>query len=359
MNLPGILTELLNQNQPFACYRLPLAQQPVLLHANALQLQSAEQAVGKSGFIVAPFVMSDPVLFFPAQKQFVGWDIEDFCFTPKNKNQANISHGAADQQLSFEAYCRQAEKLIEAIRQGIVQKVVLSRMICLQLETDFQAGAFFRQMCEKYPEAFVYVFNDGQGRCWMGASPELLLQAASGKGITVALAGTQASAGLSKNHYKWQSKEVREQQFVSDYILKILQEAGVDDYLESELHSITAGPVAHLRKSFEFSVPSGIDPLQLAWQLHPTPAVCGLPMAKARELILSTEPHSRAYYSGFLGPVSNKAQANLFVNLRCMRLLGNNACLFAGGGLLADSIVENEWEETTKKAETLIGMLKK
>jgi len=92
-------------------------------------------------------------------------------------------------------------------------------------------------------------------------------------------------------------------------------------------------------------------------QLHPTPAVCGLPAMDAKRELLLTEPHERRLYSGFLGPVKNNGSAQLFVNLRCMQIIGKKAYLYAGGGLTIDSELEKEWEETKNKAETMLAVI--
>jgi isochorismate synthase len=90
----------------------------------------------------------------------------------------------------------------------------------------------------------------------------------------------------------------------------------------------------------------------LIFDLHPTPAVCGIPKEKSLELILQTEKHNREFYAGFIGPLDND-NAQLFVNLRCMKLTSKWATYFAGGGLTAQSEAEAEWEETCLKLKTL------
>jgi len=80
-------------------------------------------------------------------------------------------------------------------------------------------------------------------------------------------------------------------------------------------------------------------------EIHPTPAVCGFPKEKALDLIFDIEKHNREYYSGFMGTVNVENATNLFVNLRCMKILPEKLALFTGGGITGDSIPEKEWEQ--------------
>ena len=88
-------------------------------------------------------------------------------------------------------------------------------------------------------------------------------------------------------------------------------------------------------------------------KLQPTPAVCGLPKDRALDLIMKTEQHNREYYAGFCGPINYLHKTDLFVNLRCMKILKGQFALFVGGGLTAKSEPEKEWAETELKSETL------
>ncbi len=51
-------------------------------------------------------------------------------------------------------------------------------------------------------------------------------------------------------------------------------------------------------------------------------------------------------------------ETDIYVNLRCMKIEKSSLTLFAGGGLLASSTLEEEWEETQQKLKTMLGILK-
>ena len=88
--------------------------------------------------------------------------------------------------------------------------------------------------------------------------------------------------------------------------------------------------------------------------------------------ILSNEHTPRLYYSGFMGPLNLRhqpsdispqpsdlrLQTHLYVSLRCMQVTDTQYRLYAGGGLLKDSVEEQEWMETEAKMETMRRVLK-
>ena len=83
--------------------------------------------------------------------------------------------------------------------------------------------------------------------------------------------------------------------------------------------------------------------------LHPTSAVCGMPLDNALEFLKENEGYQRQFYSGYLGPVNINKESHIFVNLRCMQLFAEKIKLYAGAGVTADSNPDQEWIETEMK----------
>ena len=92
-------------------------------------------------------------------------------------------------------------------------------------------------------------------------------------------------------------------------------------------------------------------------RLHPTPALAGLPVKDALELIRKVECHDREYYGGYICAFSPR-KLHCYVNLRSMKFNNDKCCLFVGGGIVKASVPEKEWIETEMKSETLISLLR-
>jgi isochorismate synthase len=251
----------------------------------------------------------------------------------------------------------QVENTVDEIKAGKFEKVVLSRVKNIQGDYSSRLADIFGLLCDSYDNAFVYLFNI-KGHCWIGATPEPLICAGENKFITVSLAGTRPFNIDNLDIHNWNKKERIEQEYVTTYIERVLEGYQVTDYIKKGPSVKMAGKLLHLCTEFIFSFDSvGSNLPALISALHPTSAVCGMPMEKALNFIQYTEKHNREYYSGFLGPVGLDDRLQLFVNLRCMRILKNKLVLYVGGGITAGSIAQDEWEETEIKADTLVSIV--
>ena len=89
---------------------------------------------------------------------------------------------------------------------------------------------------------------------------------------TVALAGTQ----LYSENVIWETKEIEEQQFVSDYIVTKVKDK-VSQLIVSDAKTVKAGNLAHLKSIITGELTTGLNAIDLVKTLHPTPAICGMP----------------------------------------------------------------------------------
>lgn len=247
-----------------------------------------------------------------------------------------------------DTYCRSLRKLIDtlALTGG---KTVLSRAI--DLSTQSAAADIFARLCRAYPEAAVFSWRSGAD-VWLGATPELLLDCSEGRVATMSLAGTRPAGTPGP----WDAKNIEEQEIVTRFITGTLASMGLRPEA-GERGVRGAGPVEHLCTRVTATLPASVSPLEVACALAPTPAVAGWPREEALRHIAALEPHPREYYAGFFG-LLGPASARLFVTLRCMRLSPSGRVrLYAGGGVTPLSSPPAEWEETERKASTLLRFL--
>lgn len=302
--------------------------------------------------------------YFDTQSEIIGNSPAIEKETFEDFEQRNQWNGGLYNEMIFAEMVANA---IEAIEQGKVQKVVLSRTKNLTLPDNFEVIAAFQKLCKAYPNAFVsVVFLPEFQAIWLGATPETLVSM-DDNGIfkTMSLAGTQSAIGengemLNPNNIRWSHKEIEEQAFVSRYIIECFKKIRLREYCESGPKTVQAGNLMHLRTDYKVDTKAvnfpqlGTVMLEL---LHPTSAVCGMPKVPALQIIATQELHKREFYSGFLGPVNIQNESHLFVNLRTMKIEGNEATLFAGCGITEDSVPIKEWHETEMKSRTLLNVI--
>ena len=263
-------------------------------------------------------------------------------------------------QIDKTEYINQCQEVVDKIKNGEIDKMILSRVIKNENNSVKDASQLFFKLECKYDHAFIFLINIQGTLTWIGASPELLADYSKGVFTSVSLAGTK------KPEKKWTSKEYYEQELVTNYIVDIFKKNECQSVKIGERLSVRAGDFEHLMTQIS-AKPEKKRIVSLVKDLNPTPALCGYPKEKSYELIIKTEKHSRLYYGGFIGIInsdSTKESHNsnqgfkLFVNLRSSLLLKNKSYIFVGGGITQDSIPENEWEETCIKSQTILSVFK-
>lgn len=248
------------------------------------------------------------------------------------------------------------------IEKGYYQKIVPSRRGEHKTNRDFHPVKEFLKLSDAYENAFVslvYIPNHG---LWIGATPELLIAVEDRtKFKTIALAGTQEllpNTPIAQT--AWTQKEIEEQALVSRYIVNCFKQIRLRDFNEKGPKTVKAGNLIHLKTIFEVDMEEVAFP-QLGTVmldlLHPTSAVCGMPMLPAAKFLKENEGYDRQYYSGYLGPVNYENNTQVYVNLRCARIYRHRLILFAGAGVTEDSEAEKEWNETAIKFETLLNVI--
>ncbi len=242
---------------------------------------------------------------------------------------------------------------ISAIKKGDFQKLVLSRKEVLELK-NFDLIDAFSKLVSQYQSAFRYCFYHPKVGLWLGATPEQLLLVENDVFKTVALAGTQKFEGSID--VIWKDKEIQEQKFVTDFILKSIEESTSNVQI-SEPFSVRAGNLIHLKSEISGKLSNDFNLYKMIEILHPTPAVCGLPKKSSKEFILKNEDYNREFYTGFIGELNINNKSDLFVNLRCMKVEQNTVHFFVGCGITKDSIPEKEFIETVNKSMTMRQVL--
>ncbi len=354
----------LEKHRTFAIYRLPGRQDITLVLQNdhALTMLSGDDEIpGKNGFLIAPFLSSKVHQSYIIQPDQIFrnelTDNEISSLQTYSDISLNGSNQLSPEETRKENFLQQLEETISEIKKGEYDKVVLSRIKKVTGKFSDQLPKIFSLLCDSYSKAFVYMFSI-KGHCWAGATPEPFFCSKDNKLFTVSLAGTRPYSEENMHLDNWNHKERVEQEYVTDFIKNILRQHHIGNYDLQGPYTKKAGRLIHLRTDFSFPHnAAGKNLTRLIRSLHPTSAICGMPMKKSMKFILQLEKHNREYYAGYLGPVGIDDEMQLFVNLRCMKVLQNELILFVGSGITSESIPEDEWDETEIKAETLLSIV--
>jgi len=348
LNIFSEIEEAFKNKLPFVVYRKPNTSTLNGWFQKNDELYTSKNYT-ESGFIFAPFDDKNTAVLLP----------ENQCYFNQEeiKVPASLIHNNSipANYTSKESHINIVKEGIKAIKNNSFKKVVLSRKEEIKL-TGFNSIEVFKKLLTNYPNAFTYIWFHPKVGMWLGATPETLVKIKGNKFKTMSLAGTQVYK--DKGDVLWKPKEIKEQQFVTSYITDKLSNI-CKKLKNSEVQTIKAGNLLHLRTLISGEISTDIS--TLIKKLHPTPAVCGLPLEASKEFILNNENYNRRYYTGFLGELNlnenNKNSSELFVNLRCMEIKNNTAFVFVGGGITKDSNPKSEWQETVAKTKTMKKVL--
>lgn len=247
-------------------------------------------------------------------------------------------------------------------------KAVLARSLLLQAEHTINPLVLAKRL-ERDSSVTTYVLPlpqaIGEAPAWLvGASPELLI---SVRGLTVKshpLAGSarrladpqadaNAAAALSAS-----SKDLDEHKFVVDAIVAALAPLCSELEAPNTPSLYTTDTMWHLGTEIVGTLKDDhISAASLAGLLHPTPAVCGTPRQLALDTIHQLEPVDRGFYAGAVGWVDEKGDGDWYVAIRCAHVQADRLRLFAGAGIVVDSIPELEVAETAAKFRALLDAL--
>lgn len=256
------------------------------------------------------------------------------------KPMASIMCGEAT---SRERYHELFEQYREHVIQGYsgLRKLVLARCSDVPMPPGFSPCAAYRRSCKLSPHTFNALIHTPETGTWLCNTPELLMRGCADDWETMALAGTRRISPQP-----WDAKNRAEQALVVEHVRR-----SVSRYTEQlqmpPAESLPAGEIEHLCSRMSFRMSPQLLP-RLLDELHPTPAVSGYPVTTALALLRREPDIVRGCYAGYLGPIDPQG-AHLFVMLRCMQIDGNFCRLYAGGGIMPDSVEEDEWLETEAK----------
>lgn len=348
------LDQYIEQRISFAIFKYPNQEEFTLMIGTETQGSSYDLLNDQELFIIAPFdILKHPMVAIIPEKIITSpKEISEYTqplnCDEKQQNKCDKSVIREDRVKYHQTY----NLFSQALLSGEYSKLVLSRTAEYYPKQEMSVAELFLKATENI-DAFVYLCYTPSVGVWLGITPELLLK---GKGVsweTMALAGTRNGESLSD----WDSKNIKEQLYVKNYICDILSKLKCN-YHTQEPKTIKAGIVEHLKTSILFDLPewSQKSIRELIGALHPTPAVCGLLKDDAQRFISLHEGYDREYYSGFIGYYNPQKETQIYVNLRCMKKCDSHFLLFAGGGLLPSSIEEKEWNETQSKMQTILSL---
>jgi len=266
-------------------------------------------------------------------------------------------------------YMKAVRQALEHIRRGDIYQINLSHQVKVQIFPGlcFPGPAdIYGNLRQAFPSEFGAYFDDGR-QVILSASPERFLRLKNGIAQVKPMKGTRARGKtrvqdrILKEQLQKSPKEIAELLMVTDMERNDL--GRVCDYASVKVKAMrtieTYASVFQATSTIEGRLRRGCDQFDLLQAAFPSGSVTGCPKIEAMKIIKKLECIPRGLYTGALGYMSFSGDMDFNVMIRTMFLNQKQITFHVGGGIVADSKPQDEWQETWDKAKPLIDTLKK
>lgn len=269
---------------------------------------------------------------------------------------------ASLEEVNKEQYMDAVQEVTAQIQNGEAEKVVIARSVQLNFEEEVSSTAAMYHISNEQQESYHFGLQNGR-QLFFGATPERLIEIADGRAYSACVAGSskrgktvEADQALGEALLA-DNKNREEHQYVVHMISKVFEAFGTDIKMPNGPKLMKIRDIQHLFTPIEANVEEHIDIFRFVEALHPTPALGGLPTNKSMEIIRDEERMDRGYYAAPIGWTDTAGNGEFAVAIRSALLDKKRAHLYAGGGIVADSEVEKEYEETWVKFRPVLRAL--
>lgn len=264
--------------------------------------------------------------------------------------------------MTREYYEQIIERGKDYIVAGDVFQVVLSQALSTRISGD--AFSLYRKLRHVNPSPYLFYLETPR-RILAGASPEVLVRVTNRVASNRPIAGTRRrGANAAEDEKLWNElildpKEKAEHVMLVDLARNDLGRVceygsiAVSHFMTKEVYShvmhIVSEVQGHLKPQFD-----ALDALAVSF---PAGTLTGAPKIRAMEIIEELEPEARGVYGGIVGYLSHRGDLDACITIRTMDVMGDLVTVQAGGGIVADSLAEFEFQESMNKAAAALSVL--
>nr|WP_106780570.1 isochorismate synthase [Lysinibacillus timonensis] len=259
-------------------------------------------------------------------------------------------------------YLQSIEKVAGLIRNKEAEKVVIARSLSIEFQEDVTSPQVLSHVMDEQPESYLFGLEREQ-LLFFGASPERLVKVQGGHAYSACVAGSiKRGKTADEDNMLGQSllqdaKNLGEHQYVVEMIKNTFSKNCINFKVPKLPRLLKIRDIQHLYTPVEGQLLPEATILQLVKDLHPTPALGGVPRNEALAIIRREETMNRGLYAAPLGWVDAEGNGEFAVAIRSAALFNNKAILYAGGGIVAESEPISEYEETLVKFRPMLRVL--
>ncbi|MCB1760922.1 MAG: aminodeoxychorismate synthase component I [Gammaproteobacteria bacterium] len=272
------------------------------------------------------------------------------------------THGALLCDISHDDYLHAFARIQAYIRAGDCYQVNFARRFSINAEGDpWPAYLRLRELSAAPYAAYL----NTPGCCVLSSSPERFLSCRDGRVETRPIKGTAARGATVEadrrlaEALQQSPKDRAENLMIVDLLRNDIGKVCVPGSVEvPELFKLESfSRVHHLVSTVQGSLADGESSLSLLRACFPGGSITGAPKLRAMQIIEELEPYRRGLYCGAIGYIGYDGDMDTNIAIRTLQIAQSRASFWAGGGIVADSDPEQEYQETYHKGAALIDLL--
>ena len=265
--------------------------------------------------------------------------------------------------ITKEKFCENVKTAKEYIKDGDIFQVVLSQR--LMVETQIEPFNVYRSLRLLNPSPYMYYLKFDEYTI-AGASPEMLVRVENKTVETCPIAGTRKRGADEQEDLMLEKELLSDQKELSEHTMLI--DLGRNDIgrvakfgtvrTENLMHIERYSHVMHIVSNVIGKMRDDKTPFDALMSVLPAGTLSGAPKVRAMEVIEELETTKRGTYGGAIGYLSFNGNLDSCITIRTVVFQNGKAYIQAGGGIVADSVPENEYEESLNKAMALLKAIK-
>ena len=259
-------------------------------------------------------------------------------------------------------FIEEVKTIKEQIASGDIFQAVISKRYDFKTRGDLLA--FYKKLKEINPSPYMFYLKFGK-RQIIGSSPEMLYRVDGKKVETFPIAGTRPFIIGSDKNIKFREELMADPKESAEHLMlvdlarndigKISRYGSVKVLSFMDVREFSH--VQHIVSHVVGEIKNGADCFDVMRATFPAGTVTGAPKVRAIEIIDSLEESPRGPYAGAVGYFSFNGNSDFAIAIRTLFADGAKCYIQTGAGIVADSIPENEWNETEEKAGALLQAL--
>lgn len=299
---------------------------------------------------------------FYTKKSFLE-KIKKIIKSPAEKESTKTETNKIAFNTSKNQYKQAFQKIMKYIRDGEIYQINLSHR--LETKTNISPHELFIKLAKTNPAEESAYLDCGNFQI-ISASPERFLKLNKRKILTCPIKGTRPRYKNpkkdleAKNELLKNEKEAAELNMITDLLRNDIGRVSKPGSVKvQKLRAIQKCPtVWHTYSEIIGELDKKYDAIDLVRACFPGGSITGCPKIRAMKIIDELEPLSRGIYTGSLGYINSNGDMDLNIIIRTIVYRKGIAYLQVGGGIVADSKLKNEYQETLDKAKALIESFK-